>query len=393
MSGSHYHAVAARSVFDGDAVQRDSAVIIDGAQVVAVKPRGEVTASMPVHALPDNAWLAPGFIDIQVNGGGDVLFNDAPTPEGISAIAAAHRRYGTTGLLPTLISDTPDKMRAALAAAQSAAADNPSVLGIHFEGPFLSPEKPGVHNPSMFRTADPRDLDLLTSWPAGAVLVTLAPERIPPGFLAALARSGVRVSLGHSMATYAQTKAALAEGLTGFTHLFNAMRPLASREPGPIAAALETPGAWFGMIVDGQHVEPAMLRLALRGAARPMLVTDAMPPVGGRKSSFTLLGQEIRVRDGRCTRIDGTLAGAALDMASAVRNSVLLLDVPLTSALRFASTEPAEFLGLGHKLGRLAPGLRADMVAFDPAHIQVLETWVAGQAANRPALEGVGPGV
>jgi N-acetylglucosamine-6-phosphate deacetylase len=201
MSGSHYHAVAAHSVFDGDAVLRDSAVIIDGAQVVAVKPRGEVTASMPVHSLPDNEWLAPGFIDVQVNGGGDVLFNDAPTPEGISAIAAAHRRYGTTGLLPTLISDTPDKMRAALAAAQSAAADNPSVLGIHFEGPFLSPEKPGVHNPSMFRTADPRDLDLLTSWPAGAVLVTLAPERIPPGFLAALARSGVRVSLGHSLAT------------------------------------------------------------------------------------------------------------------------------------------------------------------------------------------------
>ena len=185
------------------------------------------------------------------------------------------------------------------------------------------------------------------------------------------------------MATYAQTKAALVEGLVGFTHLFNAMRPLESREPGPIAAALETPGAWFGMIVDGVHVAPAMLRLALRGAAHPMLVTDAMPPVGGQAPGFTLYGNEIVVRDGRCARADGTLAGAALDMAAAVRNCVRLLDVPLTDALRFASTEPARFLGLGKALGRIAPGYRADMVAFDPGEIGVIDTWVAGDAASR----------
>jgi N-acetylglucosamine-6-phosphate deacetylase len=382
MSGSHYHAVVADNVFDGATVLPDSAVIIEGSQVVAVRPRRELSTTMPMQTLPDTAWLAPGFIDVQVNGGGDVLFNDAPTAEGIRAIAAAHRRFGTTAFLPTLISDTADKMRVALLAVQELAAGNPSVLGIHLEGPFLSPEKPGVHDPALFRTADDRDLDLLTSWSAGVVLVTLAPERTPAGFIAALARAGVRVSLGHSMATYAQTKAALAEGLTGFTHLFNAMRPLASREPGPIAAALETPGAWFGMIVDGQHVDPAILRLALRGVAHPMLVTDAMPPVGGTSSRFDVCGQEIMVGDGRCTRKDGTLAGALLDMASAVRNSVRFLDVPLDVALRFASAEPAEFLGLGHTLGRLAPGYRADMVAFDPTHIQVLETWVAGQVAR-----------
>jgi N-acetylglucosamine-6-phosphate deacetylase len=189
------------------------------------------------------------------------------------------------------------------------------------------------------------------------------------------------------MATYAQTKAALAQGLTGFTHLFNAMRPLESREPGPIAAALETPGAWFGMIADGWHVAPAMLRLALRGAAHPMLVTDAMPPVGGRRSTFSLYGQEIAVRDGRCTRQDGTLAGAALDMASAVRNCVELLHVPLMQALRFASVEPARFLGLEGALGRLAPGYRADMVAFDPEGIRVCGTWVAGEASDTKACD------
>ena len=183
------------------------------------------------------------------------------------------------------------------------------------------------------------------------------------------------------MATYAQTKAALAQGLTGFTHLFNAMRQPESREPGPAVAALEAPGAWFGMIVDGHHVDPAMLRLALRGAARPMLVTDAMPTVGGSRSKFMLYGQEIGVRDGRCTRMDGVLAGAHLDMASAVRNCVDLLDVPLEQALRFASTEPARFLGLGGCLGRIAPGYRADLVAFDPRDIQIHATWVAGRPA------------
>ena len=383
MNGSSPHAVAASCIFDGVAVVRDSAVIIEGAHIVDVKPFGDLPASMPVRVLPGETWLAPGFIDVQVNGGGDVLFNDTPTVEGIDAIAAAHRRFGTTGLLPTLISDTYDKIRTAMHAAQKASARNPSVLGIHIEGPFLSPEKRGVHDAAMFRKPDARDLELLTSWPAGTVLVTLAPECVPEGFIAELARCGVKVSLGHSMATYAETKAALADGLTGFTHLFNAMRPLSSRDPGPIAAALESPCAYIGMIVDGAHVSPEMLRLALRGEARPMLVTDAMPPVGGRKQSFALYGEEMTVRDGRCTRADGTLAGAALDMATAVRNTVRDLGVPLTSALRYASTEPAEFLGLGTILGRLAPAFRADMVAFDPESIEIRDTWVAGQGADK----------
>ena len=213
----------------------------------------------------------------------------------------------------------------------------------------------------------------------GVTLVTLAPEWVPRGFIAALAGARVRVALGHSMASYAETRAALAEGLTGFTHLFNAMRPLASREPGPIAAALETPGAFYGLIVDGFHVAPPMLRLALRGLGQPMLVTDAMPPVGGSRAEFTLGGKRIVARDGRCAADDGTLAGAALDMASAVRNCVRLLDLPLADALRLASAAPAAFLGLGDRLGHLAPGYRADMVALDPAELRVWASWVAGE--------------
>jgi N-acetylglucosamine-6-phosphate deacetylase len=231
----------------------------------------------------------------------------------------------------------------------------------------------------MLRAPTPQDLEFLTKPRVGVTLVTLAPERVPSGFIAALSKARVRIALGHSMATYAETRAALAEGLTGFTHLFNAMRPLASREPGPIAAALEMPSAFYGLIVDGEHVAPPMLRLALRGLGQAMLVTDAMPPVGGSRSEFRLGGKRIVVRDSRCVTADGTLAGAALDMASAVRNCVRLLDLPLADALRLASAAPAAFLGIADRLGHLTPGHRADMVALDSAEIRVLATWVAGE--------------
>jgi N-acetylglucosamine-6-phosphate deacetylase len=371
------HALAANCVFDGGFTHRDAAVIIVGDRIERIVRRTELPASLPVYELPKGSWLVPGFIDIQVNGGGDVLFNDAPTAETVRKIVAAHRRFGTTALLPTLISDSPAKMSAAIAAVDELSAD-PSVLGIHLEGPFLSPEKVGVHDPRQIRRPIAEDLELITARRRGVTLVTLAPEQVPPDFIGKLASAGVRVALGHSMATYAQTQEAMVGGLTGFTHLFNAMRGLESREPGPIAAALERADVWYGLIVDGVHVAPAMLRLALRGRGRPILVTDAMPPVGGTSATFALNGTKISVREGRCARPDGRLAGTCLDMATAIRNCVRSLDVPLTEALRFASINPAEFLGVADKLGRLAPGWRADMVAIDPGTIEVHRTWVAG---------------
>jgi N-acetylglucosamine-6-phosphate deacetylase len=371
-------AIAADHVFDGMMLRHDRAVVIEDSRIRAVMRRDELPSAIPERPLPKGAWLVPGFIDTQVNGGADVLFNYDPSPRAIAAIAAAHRRFGTTAMLPTLLSDTPEKMRAARESIEAAARVDPSVIGLHYEGPFLSPDKAGVHDRDMLRRPEPGDVDLLAPLRNAVTLVTLAPEQVPEGFIAQLTGAGVRVSLGHSMATYAQTRAALSEGLTGFTHLFNAMRPLASREPGPIAAALEEPGVWFGMIVDGEHVAPAMLRLALRGAGRAMLVTDAMPPVGGRSAGFRLFGQRITVRDGRCTTADGTLAGSVLDMASAVRNCVRMLDLPLAEALPLATTAPAAFLGIGGWLGRLAPGYRADLVALDPDTVDVFATWVAG---------------
>ena len=377
MSPSPSYAVAADTLFDGRVVQRHWAVLVEEARINWLGPRRDLPSNVPVEELPRGCWLVPGFIDVQVNGGGDVLFNDDPSPSGINRIVAAHRRYGTTALLPTLISATSEKMREAWSAINSVPASS-GVLGIHFEGPFLSPDKPGVHDRAMIRTPAVEDYDLLFSPSDRLRLVTLAPEQVRAGFITDLTQAGVRVALGHSMATYAQTRAALAEGLTGFTHLFNAMRPLASREPGPIAAALESAGAWFGIIVDGAHVDPAILRLALRGSAHPMLVTDAMPPVGGHCSTFSLFGREVLARGQTCMREDGALAGSALGMIGAVDNCVRLLEVPLSTALSYASYEPANFLGLGHRLGRLAAGYQADMVALAPDTMQVGATWVAG---------------
>ena len=377
------HAIAAGNVFDGWTRHKDAAAVVEGSLIVGVVPQSELPLGLEVRKVPAGVWLAPGFIDLQVNGGGDVLFNNSPTPEAILAIAAAHRKFGTTALLPTFITDTSEKMTVAFAAAQALVESEPGILGIHLEGPFLSPEKAGVHAASLMRQLGPADLEMLCGPRKGALLVTLAPERVPTGFIAGLVQSGVRVSLGHSIATYAETLAAMAEGLSGFTHLFNAMRPLASREPGPIAAALESPNAWFGIIVDGFHVNPAMLRLSLRGLGRPILVTDAMPPVGGRQSKFDLYGAEIQVIGGRCTTSDGTLAGSALHMAAAVRNCVHMLGVPLEDALRFASRNPAEFIGLGHLLGGLRPGYRADVVALDAGTLEVQGTWLAGKKSAR----------
>ena len=375
-------AVSADHIFDGTAVHRAAAVLIGGENIVGIVPLAELPQGVPVQKLPAGIWLAPGFIDVQVNGGGDVLFNDSPTPEAIAAIARAHRKYGTTGLLPTLITDAADKLPKAIEAVQAAMEREPGVLGIHLEGPFIAPDRPGVHDPKFIRAITPADLASLAAPRKGVTLLTLAPEQMPAGAIAQLVHAGVRVALGHSVATYEQTRAAMSEGLTGFTHLFNAMPPMLSRQPGPVAAALESAHAFYGLIVDGEHVDPASLRVALRGAGKPMLVTDAMPPVGGSRTSFTLCGNEISVKDGQLRRQDGTLAGAFLTMAQAVDNSVRMLGLKLEDALRMASRNPADFLGLGDHLGHLAPGYRADMLAFHPNKIDVIETWIAGKAGH-----------
>ena len=328
--------------------------------------------------------LLPGFIDSQVNGGGGVLFNDAPSVESIRAIGRAHRRFGTTGFLPTLISTDPDIMARAIAAVRGAIeAGVPGVLGIHIEGPYLSLARKGVHDPAKLRELDASALGLLTSLRGGRTLVTLAPEVTTPQIIEKLVAAGVVVSAGHTNATYAEISIALRHGLTGFTHLFNAMSQLTGREPGAVGAALEDPTSWCGIIVDGAHTDPVVLRIALRCKPhdRFMLVTDAMPSVGTHNDSFELQGRRITVSGTTCLDEDGRLAGSNIDMATCVRNAISMLGLSLPEAVRMASQGPAEFLGLAHDTGRIAPGLRADLVLADEG-LNVLETWIAGRSSR-----------
>src|ERR1700675_2413852 len=330
--------------------------------------------------------LLPGFIDVQVHGGGGVLFNDDPNPESIRAIGAAHRRFGTTGFLPTLISDDLDTIGRAIDAVQSALdAGMPGVLGIHIEGPFLNWARRGVHDSKHLRLLDGSSVSLLSRLRAGRTVLTLAPEMTTPDIIAKLAAAGILVSAGHSDASFAETTAAIAQGLRGFTHLFNAMARIEPRAPGIVGAALYDQNTWCGIIVDGHHVDPIMLKLALRCKRhdRFMLVTDAMPVVGSTEPAFVLQGRTIRVVDGICRDENGTLAGTALDMAAAVRNAVSLLGLDIVEAARMASEYPAEFLGLGHELGRIAPGYRANLVLMDDA-LKVQKTWIEGVASIFP---------
>ena len=371
-------------LFTGEMMLDGHALLIEDGTILDLIPGGTALDARTV-ALPAGSLIAPGFIDTQVNGGGGALLNDTPTADAVRTIVAAHRRYGTTGLLPTFITDAADKMHsAASAVAEAMRVRDSGVLGLHLEGPFLSIERRGVHSPAFVRPPTPDDIaylaELPNEFPGGKVLLSLAPEAVSDEDIGALAEAGVLLSGAHSAASYARTTAAIRAGLRGFTHLFNAMPPVANREPGIAGAALLSAETWCGLIADGIHVHPAMLKLAL--AAKPrgklMLVTDAMTPLGTDATSFTLYGATIHRRDGKLVTDDGTLAGADLDMAQAVRNCIGLLGLPREEALRMASLYPAQFLGMSDRRGRLGSGYLADLVLLDQS-THVLGTWVAGE--------------
>jgi len=370
------------NILAGDEFAGGLALIIEHGRIAAIVDETDARATSADARIDlEGGWLVPGFIDIQVNGGGGVLFNNAPTVDTLRQMMRAHRRFGTTGMLPTLISDDVKVMRAAITAVREAIAEGvPGILGIHLEGPYLSAARKGTHDADTFRVPDADEIRLVTSLETGVTLMTLAPECVPVECIAQLVQGGVILAAGHTGANHEQTCAGLDAGISGFTHLYNAMTPLQAREPGVVGAALDDPGSWCGVIVDGVHVHPASLRVAL--AAKPrgkvLLVSDAMPMVGSANPSFSLYGEVIVAVDGVVRNARGSLAGSALDMASAVRNTVRLLGVPLSEAVRMASTYPAQCIGLGAQRGRIAPGYHADLVLLDEA-LAVRASWIGGE--------------
>ncbi len=373
-------ALAAARLFDGHALLGPRIVTLDGARIVAVD--GAAPSGAEVTNLPHDVVLAPGFVDLQVNGGGGVLFNDAPSADGLRRIAAAHARVGTTALLPTLISAPALLRRAATQAVRDALAQRvPGICGLHVEGPFIAPARRGIHDATNLTRPGEADIaELCVPFPA-PLLLTVAPEIVTPTQIAALSAAGARVFLGHSDATLEQATAALRAGAVGFTHLFNAMSQLGARAPGMVGAALDDAQAASGIIVDGLHVHPAAIRLAFAaiGGARLFLISDAMPTVAddAGRDGFMLNGQRITLADGRLTDAAGTLAGAHLSMAEAVRNAVRLVGLPLAAALRMATATPADHIGLPDR-GRIAAGARADLVALD-GDLRVIAVWQGGR--------------
>jgi N-acetylglucosamine-6-phosphate deacetylase len=379
-------ALTGARILAGSSFVEGRALVIDGDRIAALVKDSDIPSDCERITLAGGDLL-PGFIDCQVNGGGGVLFNDVPTVDGIKAIGAAHRRFGTTGFLPTLISDDLSVLDKAIDAVEEAIAQHvPGVLGIHLEGPFLNPARAGIHDPARIRKIDEEAIARLTRLYGGRTVITLAPECAPPGTIKKLVSNGAVVCAGHSAATYEETNRALAEGLSGFTHLFNAMTPFTSRAPGMVGAALSDLESWCGLIADLHHVHPASIALALR--TKPpeqfFLVTDAMPTVGWDQNTFMLGATPITAKDGRLTGPDGTLAGAHLDMATAVRNMIAGVGAAPEIAAAMASASPAAFLGLGAIRGRIAPGLAADLVHVNRATgdgMDVLATWIGGVRA------------
>jgi N-acetylglucosamine-6-phosphate deacetylase len=365
-------------LFNGAAFLDDHALVVQGARIVAIVPYSE----RPRHGTERDlggGLLAPGFIDVQVNGGGGALVNDDPSPETLLRIADAHRPYGSVGVMPTLVTDAAELTPRALEATREARRRNTAVLGVHLEGPFLDVRRKGAHEARFIRPMTRQDLELIAGADCGAVMLTLAPNRVSVDFVKELSERGVLVSLGHSEASYAEARAALDHGARAFTHLHNAMSPLTGREPGMVGAALSDPDSFVGVIADGYHVHPTTLQIAFAAKRRDrfMLITDAMPPAAGGPDRFRLQDRWIVRADG-CLRLDdGTLAGSLLTMDEAVRYCVQTLGLPLDDVLVMASRAPAEFLRRGHDLGRLSPGYLASLVHLDD-ELRVREVWVEG---------------
>ncbi|SFJ32525.1 N-acetylglucosamine 6-phosphate deacetylase [Phyllobacterium sp. CL33Tsu] len=375
------YALTGAEIFDGANWHSDAALVID---------KG-VVSSISDAALPDDirrveldgGKLVPGFIDIQVNGGGGVLLNDGPSVDVIRTICDAHFAFGTTALLPTLITDTPEITAAALNAGKAAALDKVTgFIGLHIEGPHLSVSHKGTHDPKLIRPMEDADLVALieAAQQLPVLLTTVAPETVPADKIKALTDAGVIVSLGHSGASYEVALAATEAGATMATHLFNAMSQLGHRSPGVVGAALQSGELSAGLIADGFHVDKASMAIAIRakqGPSRIFLVTDAMSTIGTDITAFTLNGRRITRAGGRLTLDDGTLAGADLDMISAVRFVHNELGLPLEEALRMASLYPAESLRIDHHYGRLLPGYIANIVHLDD-RLDVNQVWIDG---------------
>ncbi|TDT75383.1 N-acetylglucosamine 6-phosphate deacetylase [Litoreibacter halocynthiae] len=357
-------------IHDGLALHVDHALVVGDDGYLSIQPLGSLPADCPTQKL-GGGLIAPGFVDLQVNGGGGVMFNDEQSVAVLRKIAEAHATTGTQALLPTLITDTPERTRAAIDAVEQAIAENVAgIVGIHLEGPHLSVARKGAHDAKLIRTMTDEDLSVFrhAADRLPNVMITVAPESASPAQIRSMSEAGIMVSLGHTDADCQTCHAAFDAGARCVTHLFNAMSQLGNREPGLVGATLERGDIYAGLIADGIHVHPAAIRIAL--AAKPnservFLVTDAMATAGSSIKSFLLNGREVFRQDHRLTLADGTLAGADLDMPQALSVMTETVGDEMVSAVARATSTPAELLRERGDVGRLGPSSRSALYFED----------------------------
>ncbi|MGB3554102.1 MAG: N-acetylglucosamine-6-phosphate deacetylase [Jannaschia sp.] len=365
------HAYIGAEIFDGHHLHQGKALVLDGETFGGIVGAEEVPEDCEVVLL-DRGVLMPGFVDLQVNGGGGVMFNDETSVAGLATIAAAHATTGTRALLPTLITDTPERTRAAVEAVEAAIARNvPGIVGLHLEGPHLSVTRKGAHDPCLIRPMDDDDEAFLRDAARRLpnLMVTVAPENVTPDRIARLAQAGIIVSLGHTDCTLTEAEAAFAAGASCVTHLFNAMSQLGNREPGLVGATLGAGSVSAGLIADEVHVHAVTMGLALaakRGPGRIFLVTDAMSTVGSNITEFSLNGRRVIRRANRLTLEDGTLAGADLEMPTAISILMERVGIPQETALAMATSGPASVLRDTLGFGSFEPGKRWNGIHLDP---------------------------
>lgn len=365
----------AQQLFDGEEFKKNQLISVENQKIISITQGESHQADVVLSGL-----VVPGFIDVQVNGGGGKLFNNDPCLATLKAMINAHQQFGTTVMLPTLITDNLATMQLAADAVSLALKQKISgIIGIHFEGPHLSVPKKGIHPEAHIRAITDQELALFKRKDLGVVCVTLAPENVPCDIINELVQAGVKVCLGHSNATVEQTNAAINAGAHGFTHLYNAMSPFTSRAAGMVGAALLDDETYCGLIVDHEHVDNTSCKLAIKskGVDKIMLVTDAMSHVGSDQVSLSFSGMDITRHGNRLTIEGGRLAGSALDMATAVRNTVQNLHLPLEQALKMASSTPANFLSMSDLKGRLSTNYDADWIVLTE-ELTVQETYIDG---------------
>jgi N-acetylglucosamine-6-phosphate deacetylase len=360
------YALSNCKIYTGSDVLTDHAVIIENDLIQSIVPVAELPQSIEVKDLA-GANLSPGFIDLQLNGCGGVMLNDAITPETMQIMHEANLKSGCTSFLPTLITSSDEDMRTAISAAREYhnQYQNQS-LGLHLEGPYLNVAKKGIHNVDFIRPSDESMIDLICANADIIAKVTLAPEQNDPEHIARLKAAGIVVSIGHTNATYAEARKGFEAGITFATHLFNAMTPMVGREPGVVGAIYDTPDVYAGIIADGFHVDYANIRIAhkIKGE-KLVLVTDATAPAGANIDHFIFVGKKVYYRDGKCVDENGTLGGSALTMIEAVQNSVEHAGIALDEALRMATLYPATAIGVEDRLGRVRKGMVANLTIFD----------------------------